>query len=125
VASLRRSERGLSESVQFAVVWPLLVLLTLGIIQAGLWLHGRNVAQRAAVAAVDVARGTFGTPGEARERAQGLAAAGGLHNVEIQLSVGGNDVSVTVTADAPVILDIGAGRLRESASAPRERVSQP
>ena len=33
---LRRDERGLSESVQFAVVWPVLMLSTLGILQAGL-----------------------------------------------------------------------------------------
>ena len=30
-----RNERGLSESVQWAVLWPALMLLTLGIIQAG------------------------------------------------------------------------------------------
>lgn len=121
----RRSERGLSESVQFAVVWPLLVLLTLGIIQAGLWLHGRNVAQRAAVAAVDVARGSYGTPAEARERAQTLTSAGGLGGVVIEISMGGTDVRATVTADAPTMLNIGAGRLRETASAPRELVTQP
>lgn len=125
MATLRRNERGLSESVQFAVVWPLLVLVTLGIIQAGLWLHGRNVAQRAAVAAVDVARGSYGTADEARRRAQSLAAAGGLNGVVIRLDVGGAEVRATVTADAPTIFDIGAGRLNETAAAPRERVSQP
>ena len=125
MATPRRSERGLSESVQFAVVWPLLVLVTLGIIQAGLWLHGRNVAQRAAVAAVDVARGSYGTADEGRQRAQSLAVAGGLSGVVIRLDMGGTEVRATVTADAPTILDIGAGRLSESADAPRERVSQP
>ena len=52
-----RDERGLSESTQWAVLFSLLMLLTLGIIQAGIHLHGRNVAQRAATAAVDTARG--------------------------------------------------------------------
>jgi len=125
MAAPRRSERGLSESVQFAVVWPLLVLLTLGIIQAGLWLHGRNVAQRAAVAAVDAARGSYGTSAEARQRAQTLTSDGGLEGVVIELSMGGTEVRASVTADAPTILDIGAGRLHETASAPRERVTQP
>jgi hypothetical protein len=41
-----RDERGLSESVQWAVLWPALMLLTLGIIQAGIFLHGRNGEQR-------------------------------------------------------------------------------
>jgi hypothetical protein len=36
-----RDERGLSESVQWAVLWPALMLVTLGIIQAGIFLHGR------------------------------------------------------------------------------------
>jgi Flp pilus assembly protein TadG len=125
MASPRRSERGLSESVQFAVVWPLLVLLTLGIIQAGLWLHGRNVAQRAAATAVDVARGSYGIPAEARRKAERLAAAGGLRSVTVDLSTGGVEVRATVSADAPTIVEIGAGRLHESASAPRERVTQP
>lgn len=35
-----RDERGLSESVQHAVIFPVLMLLTLGVIQAGIWIHG-------------------------------------------------------------------------------------
>ena len=46
-----RDERGLSESTQWAVLFTLLMLVTLGLIQAGIVLHGRNVAQRAATAA--------------------------------------------------------------------------
>lgn len=77
MTALRRDERGLSESVQFAVVWPLLVLMTLGIIQTGLWLHSRNVAQRAATAATAIARGSYGDAGEARQLAVQLAHTGG------------------------------------------------
>lgn len=122
---LRHDERGLSESVQLSVVFPLLMLLTLGIIQGGLWLHGRNVAHRAATAAVDVARGTYGSPAEARELAMSLAAAGGLRNVTVDVSAGGTQVLVVVRASAPVMLDLGLGGLTETAAAPRERVTQP
>ena len=69
--------------MQFAVVWPLLALLTLGVIQAGLWLHGRNVAQRAAVVATDIARGSYGSVAEARRSAEQLTAAGGLTGVTV------------------------------------------
>jgi len=118
-------QRGLSESVQWAVMWPLLMLLTLGIIQAGIYLHGRNVAQRAATAAVDSARGSFGTEAEARDRATDLARAGGLQDVSIRVSQGASEVSADVSARPVSILDIGIFRVHETASAPRERVTQP
>lgn len=125
MSPLRHDERGLSQSVQLSVVFPLLMLLTLGIIQGGMWLHGRNVAHRAAAAAVDVARGSYGNPAEARELAMSLAAAGGLRDVTVDVSVGGTEVRVVVRASAPAMLDLGLGELNETAAAPRERVTQP
>jgi hypothetical protein len=125
VPHLRRDQRGLSESVQFAVVWPVLLLVTLGILQAGIWLHARNVAERAASAAVDVARGSFGTPGEAQQLGVHLAQAGGLQEVSVVVSRGATAVSATLTARAPLLLDLGLGQLHESASAPLERVTPP
>jgi Flp pilus assembly protein TadG len=120
-----RDERGLSESVQFAVVWPVLMLVTLGILQAGLWLHGRNVAQRAAAAAVDTARGSAGSVDAAREAATELARSGGLDGVAVEVVRGTTEVSATVTAASPLLLDLGLGRLQERAAAPRERVTPP
>jgi Flp pilus assembly protein TadG len=121
----RRNERGLSESVQLAVVWPALMLVTLGILQAGLWLHGRNVAQRAAAAAVDTARGSTGTVQAARAAGAELARSGGLDGVVVDVVRGATDVTATVTAASPLLLDLGLGTLRESAAAPLERVTPP
>jgi Flp pilus assembly protein TadG len=119
-----RDERGLNESTQWAVLFSLLMLLTLGIIQTGIHLHGRNVAQRAATAAVDAARGSFGNVADAQQIAQGIAQSGGLHGVTIRISRGPTTVTVDVAGSAPAILDI-ASRIHETASAPLERVSQP
>jgi Flp pilus assembly protein TadG len=119
-----RDERGLSESAQWAVLFSLLMLLTLGIIQAGIHLHGRNVAQRAATAAVDAARGSFGTIADAQQVAHGIAESGGLHGVTIRISRGATTVTADVSGKAPAIMDI-AGQIHETASAPLERVSQP
>ena len=119
-----RDERGLSESTQWAVLFSALMLLTLGIIQAGVFLHGRNVAQRAATAAVDTARGSFGSTGDAQQVAQGVAASGGLRDISIRIDQGATTVTVEVTGTAPAVLDL-FGRVRETASAPLERVSQP
>lgn len=121
----RRDERGVSESVQFALVWPVLMLVTLGILQAGLWLHARNVAHRVVTAAVDTARGSAGTIAEAQELGADLAAAGGLSDVTLEVVRGSTTASATVTAEAPLVLDLGFARLHASASAPLERVTPP
>ena len=120
-----RDQRGLSESTQWAVLWPLILLVGLGIIQAGIYLHGRNVAQRAATAAVDAARGSYGSVAEAQQLAEGIARSGGLRSVSISINRGPDVVTADVRADPVLILDIGVGRLRETAAAPREKVSQP
>jgi Flp pilus assembly protein TadG len=111
--------------VQFAVVWPVLMLVTLGVLQAGLYLHGRNVAQRAAAAAVDTARGSSGSVQAAREAAAVLARSGGLDGVTVDVVRGPTEVTATVTAASPLLLDLGLGGLHESAAAPRERVTPP
>jgi Flp pilus assembly protein TadG len=124
VPAQARDERGLNESTQWAVLFSLLMLLTLGIIQGGIYLHGRNVAQRAATAAVDAARGSFGSTTEAQQVAQGIAQSGGLDRVTVRITRGGTTVTAEVIGTAPAILDI-LSRVHETASAPLERVTQP
>lgn len=120
-----RDQRGLSESVQYAVIFPMLMLVTLGIIQAGIWIHGHNVAVRAASAGVDVGRGSYGNGAQARETAIDIAAAGGLEGATVDVAQGSDSISVTVKGRAPMILDVGLGQIAETASAPLERVTQP
>lgn len=120
-----RDQRGFSESVQLAVIWPVLLLVTLGIIEAGIWLHARNVAERAAIAAVDEARGSFGTPGQAEQLGADLARAGGLEEVSLRVSRDATSVTATLTARAPALLGLGLGWVDETASAPLERVTPP
>ena len=120
-----RDERGLSESVQWAILWPLLMLLTLGMIQAGIFLHGRNVAQRAATSAVDIARGSYGTAADARHLAETIASSGGLENISVRVQRTGTTAKADVSGNAPTIFDLGLGRITEAATAPLERVTQP
>jgi Flp pilus assembly protein TadG len=122
---MARDERGLSESVQWAVLWPLLMLLTLGIIQAGIFLHGRNVAQRAATAAVDAARGSYGSTGDAEQLGATIAGSGGLRNISVKVRRTGSTVTADVTAYPPMIFDLDLGRINETAAAPLERVTRP
>ena len=76
-AGIRNDERGVTESVQIALIWPLLLLVTLGVIQAGLWVHGRQAALRAAIAAVDEASGSAGSSAAARDLATDIASSAG------------------------------------------------
>jgi Flp pilus assembly protein TadG len=122
---MARDERGLSESVQWAILWPLLMLLTLGIIQAGIFLHGRNVAQRAATAAVDAARGSYGSAADAQHVGESIASSGGLRNISVHVQRTGTTATAEISAYAPMIFDLGLGRLNETAVAPLERVIQP
>jgi Flp pilus assembly protein TadG len=120
-----RDDHGLTESVQLAILWPLLMLATLGIIQSGIWLHARNVAFRAATVAVDAARGSYGSTADAEAAARVVAEAGGLKQVQVSVVRRAAVVDVTVRARAVLILDLGLGSLTASASAPVERVTQP
>jgi len=101
------------------------MLLTLGIIQAGIFLHGRNVAQRAATAAVDAARGSYGSAADAQHLAANIAASAGLKDISVRVQRSGTTVSADVSASAPMIFDLRLGRIRETASAPLERVTAP
>lgn len=121
----RRSQRGLSESVQYAVLLPLLLICTLGIIEAGIWVHGHNVALGAARAGAEAARGTDGSSGSALTAAQGIAEQGGLESVSVWADRRQTEVVITVSARIPLILDLGLGRITETAAAPVERVTQP
>jgi Flp pilus assembly protein TadG len=118
-----RDERGVSESVQWAVLWPVLMLVTLGIIQAGIFLHGRNVAQRAATAAVDAARGSYGSATDAEHLAEAIASSGGLTEVSVRVQRTGAVVNVDVSGYAPMIFDLDLGGVTATATAPLERVT--
>ena len=120
-----RDERGLSESVQWAVLWPVLMLMTLGMIQAGIFLHGRNVAQRAATAAVDTARGSYGSVADDQLLATNIANSGGLKNISVRVQRTGMAVTADVSASAPMIFNLRLGRINETATAPLERVTEP
>ncbi|HEY9290528.1 MAG TPA: TadE family protein [Microlunatus sp.] len=122
---LARDQRGLSTSVQFAVLAPLLMLCTLGVIQAGVWLHGRNVAAQAADTAADVARSYRSDQSAARAAALRVAEVGGLQDIRLSVRRSPDTVRVELTAKAPLIFDIGQHRITEIATAPVERVTTP
>jgi Flp pilus assembly protein TadG len=125
VTDRRRAEHGLTSSLQFAVIVPVLMLATFGLVQAGLWLHARNVAAEAANAAADVARSYDDDPTAARRTANEIAEVGGLTGVIVAIQRHQRYVAVTIVARAPIVMDLGLGRITETATAPLERVTPP
>lgn len=122
---VRDLERGLTNSLQFAVIVPALMLATFGLVQAGLWLHARNVAAEAVTAAADVARDYDDDPAAARDAARRIAVVGGLTEVRLTISRQSDSVAVTMVAKPPVLFELGLGRITETATAPVERVTRP
>jgi len=113
------NQRGISESTQWALLTPLVMLLTLGLVQLGVWLHARTVAGDAAATVADLMAVGDPDSGSAGER---IAGAGGLQDVAITSARDGGLVVVTVSGRVPIFFDLGQGRIAERAVVPTEHV---
>ncbi len=111
------NQRGISESTQWALLTPLVMLLTLGLVQLGVWLNARTVAGEAAATVADLM--AAGSPG-ASAAGERVAAAAGLQEVAISAMRDGGLIVVTVSGRVPIFLDIGQGRIAERAVLPAE-----
>ncbi|MFE5770325.1 TadE family protein [Streptomyces sp. NPDC056485] len=116
--------------MQMAIVFPFVILVTVAVVQAAMWVHARNIALTAAREGVAAAR-TYQAPegaGAARARETlGRIAGDSLHGSTVT-TVGSSatEVSVRVTGSAPSMLPgISGLPVSQSASAPRERWTSP
>lgn len=116
-----RGDRGTSESLQWTIATPLIMLCVLGTIQGGVLLHGRSTVRQAAAAAAEVE--AVSQPGVTRASAtaQRVAQAGGLTAVSVRVNRSPTTVDVVVLATVPIFFDIGQGQVSGRASMPRER----
>lgn len=115
------NERGFAESTQWAIVMPAVLSLILGLVQTGVWLHGRTIAAQAAAVAADLRVAAGADPSRADLAARDLAHRGGLADVEITTSLRSGLAVVTVTGRVPVFFDFGQSQIREQAVMPLER----
>ncbi|QLQ14410.1 MAG: pilus assembly protein [Micropruina sp.] len=114
------TERGVSESVQWSLLVPVLVALVLGLIQTGIWLHGRSVASDAALATAQEVAWARSGDAEAARVGQRVAHAGGMDTVSVTVHRGSGAVQVEVAGSVPVFFDVGQGRISESVVLPME-----
>ncbi len=118
------SERGVSESTQWALLIPVLMLVVLGTIQAGIWLHARTVVTQAAGAAAEQVAWSRGSDGDAAAMARRIAGSGGLAGAQVQIERTAGNVRVTVSARPALILDLGFGPVTEHVLMPLEQVGR-
>lgn len=97
-------ERGLSNSVQAAVLFPLGMGLFLALLQWGLVAWAETSAIGAAQHGAAVAARHGSTAGEGQLAAFHAADNGSLHAVSVQVVRGSRDTTATVTGRAVVVL---------------------
>lgn len=122
---MNRPDRGMSGSVQWAILVPVILLTVLGAIQVGLWAYGRTVASHAAIAAAEEAALLGASEADARALGTEIASGGGLTDIQVQLVVDANNARATVRGRMPTFVDLGQTRVSQQATRPREQVTRP
>lgn len=107
------------------LILPLILVVLLGIIQSGVWLHGRQSARAAAQVAAEAERVAHPIPGAGERAAQRVASHGGITDLGVSITRTGETVTVTVTGKTMMFVDLGYGRFSETAVLPVERVTTP
>ncbi|MFT3876381.1 MAG: TadE/TadG family type IV pilus assembly protein [Propioniciclava sp.] len=118
-------ERGLSGSVEWVILIPLVLLTVLGLIQVGLAAHGRTVASHAAIASAEHAALAGSTVEQARSLGTAIAEGAGMAGVTVEVTRGADEARAVVTGTMPTFFDVGLTRAREQATRPLERVTAP
>ena len=116
-----RDRRGLSESVQWATLVPVLLLLVLGAVQVGIVLQARSAAGEAALAGAEAGAVLGASADSAESVSRRVAENSGLRDVEIVVRQGTGVVHVEVRARTSVFFDIGQSTVLGEAEMAVER----
>ena len=116
----RHGERGLSESVQWAALVPLVLLAVLGLIQGAVVLHARTTVKDAAAAVAQQQARVGAVAAEAQATAERITAPADLTSLTVSVEVSGDLVRVTVSGKAPVFFDLGLATVSATAVMPKE-----
>lgn len=119
----KRDERGGSNAIAVLLLTPVMMFAIIGTFQAGVWYHGRNTARHAAQAAAEAERVLQPAAGAGQQAAESVGTQGGLTDMAVSVSRGATTVTVTMTAQVPMFIDIGVGRFTEHVTVPRERLT--
>ncbi|WP_079076705.1 TadE family protein [Streptomyces europaeiscabiei] len=119
-----RDDRG-EASIQMAIVYPFVLLLTIAVVQTSMWYYARQIALTAAREGVTAARSYQGTPGDGVAQARevlGRTAGDSLSASTVTASSDGQRVRVQVSGTAlSMIPGVSGLQITQSASGPVER----
>lgn len=116
----RLDQRGLTESVQWAAVIPVVLLAILGLIQGGVMLHARTVVRDAAAVVAQTQSRMGADPTQARPVAERVVASADLEQVQVTVTRSDGVLTATVAGKAPTFFDVGVTTVSASASMPLE-----
>lgn len=116
------SQSGVSESTQWSILLPVVMLAVLGLLQAGVWLHARTVAGQAAAAVADLRARSGADSAAALQAGRRVAQTGGLSYIEVHIEIDGATLVATVTGEAPMLINLGLGQVSGRAVLPLEGV---
>jgi hypothetical protein len=124
-----QSDQG-DTSIQMAIVFPFVILLTITVVQASMWYYARNIALTAAREGVSAGRAYQADTGDGTARAREVLdriAGDSLRNPAVNASGStATEMQVTVSGTAPsMIPGISGLRVSQSASGARERWTTP
>jgi Flp pilus assembly protein TadG len=110
------------------VIFPAVLLLIFGIVQAAVWYHGRTLAMLAAQDGLRTAQALDGTPagGQATTTAalNSNGATGFLTNPTVTVTRTPTEVTVTVTARSAALLPGTGLPITQQATGPVERIPE-
>lgn len=124
-----RPDRG-AATLELVVLFPVVLLITFGVIEGALWYHARNVALAAAEEGVRAATGNGATladgVAEARSFAQEAGADGVLSGISVSADGGEASVTITVEGSSQSLFPGWSGhQVSQTASGPVERFTGP
>ncbi|MGB8020604.1 MAG: TadE family protein [Candidatus Nanopelagicales bacterium] len=129
-ARARRRGRGQAgaATVELTIIFPVILLLIFGIVQATVWYHGRTLAMLAAQDGLRVAQALDGTSAEGREQAvealAGNGATGFLTDANVTTTRTATSVNVTITARSVALLPGTGLPITQRATGPVERLPE-
>lgn len=106
--------------MQWALVWPVVMLVVIGVIQGAVLMQARSAVTEAARAAVRAEAILGSRPGDALDAARQVAVPSGVRGVTVRVDEDDGLVRAEVRALAPVFLDAGSVPLKATAVAVRE-----